>query len=119
MSVEGRHPFENRSSDHGAPAVAARGPVADTVKSLRAKARQALSSGKLPNRQPGRTWGGTGSGIPCTVCGSPVAPDQFGMEVEFDGEATRNHFLHDGCFAAWALERQNFVSNNGAITGEG
>jgi hypothetical protein len=44
---------------------------------LRAKAREVIRTGKLPNRRPDRTWGGAGIGAPCTVCGEPVTKDQL------------------------------------------
>ena len=42
---------------------------------LRAKAREVIHTGKLPNRRPDRTWGGPGIGAPCRVCGEPVTKD--------------------------------------------
>jgi len=39
---------------------------------LRAKAREAIRTGRLPSRRPDRTWGGPGVGVVCTVCGEAV-----------------------------------------------
>ena len=76
---------------------------------LRAKAREVIRTGKLPNRRPDRTWGGPGVGAPCRVCGEPVTKDQLEFEVQFafDGsEPGLDKFhIHARCFAAWEFER--------------
>jgi hypothetical protein len=51
---------------------------------LRAKAREAVRTGKLPSRRPDRTWGGPGVGAPCAVCGEPVKRDQLELEIQFE-----------------------------------
>ena len=76
---------------------------------LRAKAREAIRTGKLPNRRPDRTWGGPGVGASCTICGEPVTKDQLEFEIQFarDGsvpELDKFH-IHVRCFAAWEFER--------------
>ena len=38
---------------------------------VRDLARGVLQAGTLPRRDPDRTWGGKGVGLPCTVCGEP------------------------------------------------
>ena len=55
---------------------------------LRAKAREVIRTGKLPSRPPDHTWGGTGAGAPCPVCGETVTKDQLEFEIEFarDGD---------------------------------
>ena len=50
---------------------------------LRARAREVIRTGKLPNRRPDRTWGGPGIGAPCSICGEPVTKDQLEFEVQF------------------------------------
>jgi hypothetical protein len=78
---------------------------------LRFKARQALTAGKLPNARPERIWGGPGFGACCTVCSQPVKGDEIGLELEFarDGAAAdpSNPHVHLQCFAAWESECQN------------
>jgi hypothetical protein len=76
---------------------------------LRRKAREAVQSGKLPNRRPTHLWGGNGHGTPCSICGVPVQRDEIGYELEF---AADNHdadgqeyYVHMSCFRAWDLER--------------
>ena len=73
---------------------------------LRAKAREAIRTGKLPSKRPDRTWGGPGVNAPCTVCGEPVTKDQLEFEVQFahDGGLDKFH-VHVRCFAAWEFER--------------
>ncbi|HEX7080772.1 MAG TPA: hypothetical protein VF329_07145 [Gammaproteobacteria bacterium] len=76
---------------------------------LRDRARQAMRAGALPNRRPSRTWGGPGAGAACTICGTPVAPNEVELEVEFvddvDGTIDKHH-MHVRCFAAWEAECQ-------------
>lgn len=78
--------------------------------SLRAEAREAIRTGRLPNRRPDRIWGGPGIGARCAVCGEPVTHDQFESEIQFalegGAEARLDRFhLHVRCFAAWEFER--------------
>ena len=72
-------------------------------------ARQAIRSGRLPRRDPDRTWGSYGAGAPCAVCGRPITPDHVKYTVQFDHagwDASVDRFqLHLRCFAAWEMER--------------
>jgi hypothetical protein len=78
-------------------------------KILRAKAKEVIRTGKLPNQRPDRTWGGPGVGAPCAVCGEPVKRDQLEFEIRFehDGDihGLDKFHIHIQCFAAWELER--------------
>ncbi len=76
---------------------------------VRALVREVLQAGTLPRRDPDRTWGGKGVGLPCTVCGESIPPADTEYELEFfhDGAAPgldRFH-LHLRRFAAWEMER--------------
>lgn len=77
---------------------------------LRAKAREVIHAGKLPNRRPDRTWGGPGVGARCAVCAEPVTRTQLEFEIQFatDGaEPGLDKFhVHIRCFAAWEFERR-------------
>jgi len=77
---------------------------------LRAKAREVIRTGKLPSRPPDNTWGGTGAGAPCPVCGEIVTKDQLEIEVEFSHDGNNpgldKFHIHVRCFAAWELERR-------------
>ena len=81
---------------------------------LRAKAREAVRSGKLPDQRPDRTWGGPGVGAPCSVCGDAVTKSQLEFELQFahDGAVPGldKYHVHIRCFAAWEFER----AQNGA-----
>jgi hypothetical protein len=76
---------------------------------LREKARAAIKVGRMPAIRHERTWGGPGTGGPCSVCDLPLTKDQPEFEIEF----ARNGFasspgtflLHARCFAAWEFER--------------
>ena len=76
---------------------------------LRAKAREAVRTGKLPSRRPDRPWGGPGVNAPCAVCREPVTKDQLEFEVQFardgDNPGLDKFHVHVRCFAAWEFER--------------
>jgi hypothetical protein len=77
---------------------------------LRRMARDAITTGKLPNRAPDRMWGGAGAGAECAICGAPVGKGEFGVELEFAtgaGADLRNHLVHVNCFSALESERKN------------
>jgi hypothetical protein len=77
---------------------------------VRAKAREVLQAGKLPNRRPDRTWGGPGVGAPCAVCELPVEHTQMEFEIQFardgDNPGLDKYHVHIRCFAAWEFERR-------------
>lgn len=76
---------------------------------LREKARAAITSGRLPNRSPDRTWGGPGVGAPCVICDLPVRADNMEFEIQFahedDDPGLEKYHVHIRCFAAWEFER--------------
>jgi hypothetical protein len=76
---------------------------------LREEAREALRSGRLPNRRPDRTWGGHGVGAECAVCGLPVTAQQMEFEIQFSHDGDKpgldKFHVHLRCFAAWEFER--------------
>ena len=75
---------------------------------LREKAREAIRSGKLPRRQPDRTFGAPGGGESCALCGERVGRDQMLLQIEYQPHAAsglRSYHLHLGCHAAWDFER--------------
>ena len=78
---------------------------------LREKARELLRSGRLPDRQPDRMWGGTAAHADCAICGASLRRDEVAFEIEFanngDGSDADRYHLHTRCFAAWDLERQS------------
>jgi hypothetical protein len=74
---------------------------------LREMARKAMRAGKFPDRQPGRMWGGPGSGDICAVCNAAVTREEMGFDLEFAGDRGQqvSYAFHVPCFAAWELER--------------
>lgn len=98
---------------------------------LRARAREALRTGRLPDRPPEHIWGGPGMGARCAVCVEPIGRNESELELQFaegcegeptagSGEAVRSPgsgepvggqsgegscHVHVRCFAAWELER--------------
>ena len=81
---------------------------------LRAKARAAVQSGKLPGRRPDRTWGGPGVGAACAVCELPVTRDELEFEIQFERDGSNpgldKFHVHIRCFAAWEFERNKVQS---------
>lgn len=79
-----------------------------TDEKLREKVREAVRTGKLPNRRPDRTWGGPGVGAPCAICGASVEDHEVELEVEFTRRGDRTgrdrYHVHVRCMAAWEFE---------------
>ena len=87
------------------------GTPASAEGELRRQARAAIRAGMLPRHPHVSTWGGPGSGASCAVCGTLVAQDGLGLELEFrdpDGRLELR-YVHIPCFAAWDLERMHFL----------
>lgn len=82
---------------------------------LRAKAREALQSGKLPTRKPDRTLGGIGRGGVCALCGELLKPTGMELEIEFGRKGTTprldTYLLHPRCFTAWELLRDSLEAD--------
>ena len=76
---------------------------------LREQARAAIQSGKLPSRNPDRTWGGPGVGAMCAVCEKPVTKEDMEFEIQFardgDNPGLDKFHVHIRCYAAWEFER--------------
>jgi hypothetical protein len=75
---------------------------------LRANAREALQSGKVPPRKPDRTLRGLGTGKNCVVCGELITLTQMEIELEFKRQspvpAVERYLAHPRCFSALELE---------------
>jgi hypothetical protein len=54
-------------------------------RALSEKVREAISAGRIPVREPARTWGGRGSGALCTICAEVLRLDEVEIELEFTG----------------------------------
>ena len=77
---------------------------------LRAMARVAIRSGRLPSQPVNRMFGGSGSETPCALCGDRVSRNDSEAEIEINRDGLSNPGLnryrfHTRCFAAWDLER--------------
>ena len=90
-------------------------------RTLRKNAREAIQTGRLPNRQPTQMWGGNGFGASCAVCDNVVKPDEVGYEVEFaqagDSAASEAYHIHVRCYAAWELERHTLTGQTAESAG--
>lgn len=81
---------------------------------LRAKAHEAIATGRIPNRRPDRVWGGLASRGCCAVCGVPLKSGARILEVEFardDGVGPIKHDVHIRCY----VELENEFGNREAI----
>ena len=78
-------------------------------KILRAKAREAIRTGKLPSRRPDRTWGGPGVGAPARCAASPYHEGSVGVRDPVRPRRCNpgldKFHIHVRCFAAWEFER--------------
>jgi hypothetical protein len=75
--------------------------------SLRTKALAAIREGRLSCERPARLWGGTGDGSQCAVCGSPIAPNEIGFELEGGDSGGPPRNVHAHCLKAWDDVRQH------------
>jgi hypothetical protein len=70
---------------------------------LRDRAREEIRNGRLPDSPPASIWAGPGSGLPCVVCGDPIAPAQ--VEYEVSGPSSTDSFrFHLPCHTQWQIE---------------
>jgi hypothetical protein len=79
---------------------------------LRAKAREAIRSGKLPSRHSDRMFGTPGSGRSCVVCGKPLTRDEMEVELwftrhDYGAPEVDQYHLHHQCYTAWEFARTN------------
>jgi len=70
-----------------------------TDERLRTQVLSAVAQGLLPADLPKKTWGGSGSGNACAVCGKPISTEE--IETEFENGGSHAYHLHIHCFAAW------------------
>jgi hypothetical protein len=70
---------------------------------LRARAREEIRTGRLPDAPPDSIWAGPGSGSACAVCGDPIAPTQVEYEVS-DPSSTGSFRFHLPCHTQWQIE---------------
>ena len=94
-------------------------------KDLRDRIREAIRDGRLPGQRPSHTWGGSGSGAPCAVCGEPISLDQFEFELEYapagNGNANGNGngilHVHLPCCSTWESERRALLRSQAESVG--
>ena len=79
---------------------------------LRDKAREALLSGRLPNRTPDHMWGGPATGARCVLCGASTRNGEVELEIEFaggDAAVPMSYHVHLKCFSILDVERQKLA----------
>jgi hypothetical protein len=82
-------------------------PSNDKALPLRERVRDGIRSGKLPNRKPSSTWGGSGNGARCAVCDGNLRRDQVELEFEVkhqDGTNNTTYRMHVSCYTTWEAE---------------
>lgn len=83
---------------------------------------QAIRAKSLPFRSPDRTWGGKGSGAPCSLCGQSVRADEIEWELEFSrGVAAVEadiYKVHPACLDEWDAARRELQRVERDLPGE-
>jgi hypothetical protein len=84
---------------------------------LRARARELIRCGQLPDRAPAGLWAGPGGGLPCTLCGTEVSATEIEYEAEMRTGITAQILrFHLVCHAAWQLECVRVAAGERAST---
>jgi len=58
----------------------------------------------LPYQEPLRTWAGRGTGVLCSLCGTPIKPQDIEYEVELvspGAGGSRGLQFHFNCYRVW------------------
>jgi hypothetical protein len=68
-----------------------------------ARIAEKLRVGALPTTEPGRTWAGKGTGLPCDGCDERIEPGEAEYVVVLRDKTTLS--FHDQCAAQWEALR--------------
>jgi hypothetical protein len=80
-------------------------PLTQIESDLRLLAQKLMEAGTLPTALPDRTWGGNGSGKPCSLCGKYIPANEIEYEFEIsDSMDPTTYRFHLMCHAAWQFE---------------
>ena len=84
-------------------------PIVLTQTELRALARLAIHTGRVPECAPTHIWGRAAQNVPCAVCADPITPDQREMTVQCssptNGAISSEFHVHERCLGVWTSER--------------
>ena len=81
-------------------------PKAEDIESLWERARLLLREGHLPRAKAARTWGGTGTGAPCELCGAAILSSETELEIQLELTASAASLrFHRPCHALWDAVR--------------
>jgi hypothetical protein len=73
---------------------------------LRLLAKRKIETGALPRVVPESTFGGKGSGLPCSLCERPIGADEYEFECpDGGGEGPRFHLRCQGIWQRVLAER--------------
>ena len=82
------------------------GPTKLGPESLRVRARERMEQRLLPRTKPSRTWGGSGTGLHCSLCDEPILESEPEMELEYEAAAPMQVVrFHLQCQSVWEAER--------------
>ena len=82
---------------------------AQDLESLWGQARVLLREGRLPRDRAIRTWGGTGTGATCAVCGAAITASEPELEIEVPRVSAPLRF-HRQCHAVWDAVRAEIAA---------
>jgi hypothetical protein len=77
-------------------------PSGQELEALKLRVHELLRDGRLPRVKAVRTWGGSGSGLPCDLCGAAILSSEPEFEIQLDLAPTgRSLRFHRQCHALW------------------
>lgn len=80
---------------------------------LRTLARERIAAGALPRDKATHTWGGLGSGLPCSLCGELISRTETEMELQLgDGADAPVVRFHLRCHLIWETARREAARNS-------
>jgi len=84
-------------------------PLTDWEKTLFARAREYVATGRLPRTVPVSLWAGPGSGTAkCSLCAKTIEPEHIEYELPRGPDGTQARF-HLRCHAIWQLAANDGV----------
>jgi hypothetical protein len=81
-------------------------PSDANLEALRARARELIGHGRLPQRPAARTWGGPGSGLLCDLCDTSILSSEPEFELQLEPNASLVVRFHRRCHSIWESARQ-------------
>ena len=84
-------------------------PLTDSERTLLARAREYVATGRLPRTVPASLLAGRGSGTAkCSLCAKTIDPEHIEYELPGGPNGSKAHF-HLRCHAIWQLAAEDGV----------